>query len=114
MSSLSKLENRLHNLNRKHRETTAEIEHAVLHKAALSLTAATFGALARNDVPAEIKGVPWKLPLWLLAQTVEAVSGGPLATIAGGVADAAMAVYTANAIANKSWVAGNEAQSGNL
>lgn len=112
LSRSASLEARLSRIQAKHRRTTQQIESAVLHKASIALTAASFGALARNSVPAEIKGVPWKLPLALVAQTIAAVSSGAISTIAGGIADASMAVYTANAIANKNWVAGEAAADG--
>jgi hypothetical protein len=114
LSRTAQLEHRLSNIARKHRQTTEQIETAVLHKASIALTAASFGALARNSISAEIKGVPWKLPLALIAQTIAAVSSGAISTIAGGIADASMAVYTANAIATKNWVAGETDAAGNL
>ncbi|SRR6266699_5336383 len=110
----ARLENRISTINRKNRETTEAIEHAVLHKASVTATALVFGVLARNEVSPEIKGVPWKLPLWLITQTIEAMAPGAFATIAGGMADAALAVYTANAVATSNWVAGEAPQSGNL
>jgi hypothetical protein len=114
LSHTARLEHRLSNINKKHRQMTSEIEHAVLRKATIALTASGFGALARNSVPSEIKGVPWKLPLYLIAQVIEAVAQGPVATVAGAIADTSLSVYTANAIATKNWVAGEASHADNL
>lgn len=93
-------------LRRKHR--IRSFECALVRKATVSISAAGLGALKRHGVTDEVAGVPWKLPLWLLATLGEALSGSAtLTSFFAGVSDTTMAVYMANAIGNKTFVAGD-------
>ena len=65
--------------------------------------------MKRFGVKDDVKGVPWKLPVWLAATVVEALSRSPLVqAFAAGVSDASMAIYIDQSIANKTLVAGDE------
>jgi hypothetical protein len=86
-------------------------EGTLIRKSAVALSAAGFGAMKRNGVADDLHGFPWKLGLWLGATLLEGLShSNVLSNFAAGVSDAAMAVYTANAIATKSLIAGEGAE----
>lgn len=93
----------------RHRTRVKRFEHGLVRKSAVSLAAATFGAMHRMGMKPDIKGVPWKPILWLGATLGEATFTNPtLCAFAAGVSDASMATYIQDSIINKSFVAGDE------
>lgn len=91
----------------RHRHRVRAFEHALIRKSAVAISAGAFGAMTRQGVPNSIGAFPWKLGLWVGATLVEALAGSATVShFAGGVSDATMAVYMANSIGNKTWIAG--------
>ena len=84
-------------------------EHALIRKSGVGLSAIALGVMARNGVPNDISGFPWKTALWAAATLTEAFSGSAvLSQIAGGIADTTMATYVKDAVQSGSLVAGDE------
>jgi hypothetical protein len=103
------LATRLQAMNARHRLKVKHFERSLVRKSAVSLAAASFGAMQRMGVKDDIKGVPWKPLVWLGATLLEATMSNPtLQAFSAGVSDATMAIYIDRSIANKSFVAGDE------
>lgn len=105
--STAELVARAHASAARRRQHVRHFEGTLIRKSAVAISAASFGALKRNGVADDLHGFPWKLGLWLGATLLEGLSrSNVLSNFAAGVSDASMAVYTANAISNKSLIAG--------
>ena len=94
------------NANRRAREKG--LENTLVHKGALLTTAALYGSLNRMDVPIEIGGFPWKLGVTGLALLAEGMTKGTTQAVAGGVADATLAIYIERSISTNTLVAGDD------
>ena len=97
-----------HTREQKHKALMHRLEQSLMRKAALAITAGGYGAMTRANVPNTIKGFPWKLGVWALSTLAEALTSGATQATAGALADATMAVYTHDAVAHDSLVAGGE------
>lgn len=98
---------RMQRTNQRHRQKVRGFENALIRKAAVASSAGLFGVLKRQGVSDEVGGVPWKLPVFVGATLIEALASSSVVThFFGGLSDATMACYMQNAIANKTWVAG--------
>lgn len=82
------------------------IEGALLRKALITLTAGVYGAMTRYQISPTIKGFPWKLGVWVLGTIAEASTKGMTQHAAGALADTTLAIYTHDAIATNSLIAG--------
>jgi hypothetical protein len=103
------LATRLQAMNARHRLKMKHFERTLVRKSAVSLAAASFGALTRMGVKPDIKGIPWRPIVWLGATLAEATMSNPtLQAFSAGVSDAAMATYIENSIVAKSFIAGDE------
>lgn len=83
------------------------LAHAIVRKAGVAATGAGLGALTAHGVSPDVKGFPWKLGVWLIAVATEAMTEGNAQQLAGAIGDATLAVYSHDAVANKSLVAGD-------
>jgi hypothetical protein len=97
---------RAHARESRRRLNARYFERGLVRKAAVIVTAATYGALKRNSVPDEIAGFPWKVVAWGGSTLVELLASGAVAAFAGGVSDATAAIYTDRSIVNKTLVSG--------
>jgi hypothetical protein len=100
------LASRSHARDLKLRHHKRAIEMGLVRKACLSLGAAGLGALKKHGAPNDIKGFPWKLGLFTIASAGEVMTEGMLQTALGAIADTTLVVYTHDAVATGSLVAG--------
>ena len=96
-----------HRRDAKHRDIMKRLQHSLIRKAGITLTAATYGAMRRHSVPLAIKSFPWKVGVWFGSTLVEAMTKGGVQAVAGAISDTTMASYTENAIATGSLIAGD-------
>ncbi|HET8938990.1 MAG TPA: hypothetical protein VFN67_36350 [Polyangiales bacterium] len=105
-SSLTKeqavaLAQRAQRRNKKERESSRNIEVAIVRKVSLAAGASALAALQRMEVPNQIGPVPWKVPAWLLLLGLEAFIDNRYASaFFGGLGDATFSVYGYRAISN--------------
>lgn len=93
--------------NARHRAKVRGFENALIRKAAVSLTAGAYGMMRKHGVSDAVGGVPWKLPVWVGATLIEALTGSAtLGNFAAGVSDSTMAIYVKDAIEKGTFVAG--------
>jgi hypothetical protein len=107
MSNAAEALARSHARDAKMRETMHKLKANVLRKALVTTGAAGYGALKRHKVPNDVKGFPWKLGLWTVFTTAEVFAKGYLQTAAGALGDTTLAVYTHDAVAEGTLIAGN-------
>jgi hypothetical protein len=98
---------RAHNKDLKHKHEMKALEGALLRKALVTLSAGVYGAMTRYGISPSMKGFPWKLGVWVISTVAEASTRGMLQQVAGGLADTTLAIYTHDAIAKNSLVAGD-------
>lgn len=104
-SKSAALQTRLHNRDLRYRQKVKGFENALVRKASVSLTAATYGTLQRYAVKNDVGGFPWKLGVWLGATLVEALSGSQVLTsFSAGVSDATLAIYMDRTISQKTFI----------
>ena len=82
-------------------------ESLLWRKAAVLTTATTLGVMTRKQIPVTVAGFPWKVVVATAAQVVEGIAKGPVQAVAGGMADAVTAIYTHDAIAGGTLIAGD-------
>jgi hypothetical protein len=95
------------NRDKRAKVTMHRLESALVRKATITLTAAGFGAMTRHKVPNAVKGFPWKLGVWAGATLVEALTDGFVQQMAGAVGDTTLGVYTHDAVAQGTLIAGD-------
>lgn len=95
-----------HSRDQRHKQTIQRLEAALVRKVTGTVLAGTYGAMKRAAVPNTIKGFPWKLGTWTLFQLAEALTSGMVQAAAGAMADATMHVYTHDAVAGATLIAG--------
>jgi hypothetical protein len=97
---------RLQDAAKRARVKTAVAEQGVIRKVTIAGTGAGLGYWKKKGMPLEFLGVPSKLGLAGLATVVEIVAKGAVQRFAGAVSDAALAVYTHEAVEAGAVVAG--------
>jgi hypothetical protein len=97
---------RLRNRDSRAKLGMQRLEHALVRKAAVATSAGVMGAMRRHGVPNEIKGFPWKMGIWTVATIFEALGKGLVQSVAGGIGDSTLAIYTHNGVATGSLIAG--------
>ena len=88
------------------RAKTQKMQMTLLRKSMVLGTAAGLGTLARYGVPNTVGGFPWKVALALGATVGEATTKGAWQASFGGLSDSTIAIYTHNAVAQNTLIAG--------
>jgi hypothetical protein len=101
-AALARAKNRDH----KHALAMRAVEGAFVRKSVGVLAAGTMGAMKRAAVPEDVKGFPWKLGLWTVAQLAQVLLDGMPQQVAGGIADSTISIYTYNAVVKGTLIAG--------
>lgn len=103
---------RLKEGNKRAREKTNRVEQGIVRKATISLTGAALGYGKRKAMPTEVGGVPIKLLIGAAGTVGELVTKGAIQRFFGAAGDAALAIYSHEAVQEGSFVAGLEPVSG--
>lgn len=104
---------RLENKEEKAKLREAHFANTFVRKGTNTVASGVYGALDLYGVPKTIKGVPWKLGVWLLTTATEAFAEGLMQSAASGISDSTMTLYIHDSIKNKTIIAGNgDAKSG--
>lgn len=94
--------NRARRERQRNRQSSRNLEAAIVHKASVALSAAGIAALQRAGVSNQVWGVPWKVPAFLVFTALEAFLDNRIASaIFGGASDATLAIYEDRSIGGK-------------
>jgi hypothetical protein len=103
---------RLRDSTKRAREKTNRVEQGIIRKATISLTGAALGYGKLKDMPQAVGGVPIKLAIGAVGTIGELVTKGAVQRFFGAASDAALAVYSHEAVQEQGFVAGLEPVSG--
>lgn len=91
---------------------TRNLEGALLRKSMVTLSSSVYGAMNRYKVPVAIKGVPWKLGVFVVATATEVMTRGMLQHAAAGLSDNTLGIYLYDAIGKGTFIAGEDENAG--